>query len=358
MKKKKTLRSRKMMAPGGMFLALALVVAVGCGQQEQEREPLPGEGYPKEAVEMLAPAGRGGGYDLTMRVVSQCLTASVQVPVPLPVTNKPGNGGTAALEYLAENRGSDKLLSVFSPPICLIHLNGTTSYNYEDNTTPIAKLLVDYGCFAVRSDAPYETMEDVMKVLREDPAALTVGGTSAEWSMDHLQFLVMARAAGVEGLDQIPYAGFENGGAVSQLMGGRIDVLSAGVSDVVGLMESGDVRVLAVTSGERLKNESMQEVPTCREAGIDEVFYNWRGIFGPKDMPDYAVSYWENALEQMAGTEEWEEYCSQYGWTMDYMDSRVFGEFLDETNEQYRLLLEEIMKNRQLSAGEAERGKK
>ncbi len=326
--------------------ALLLVLAAaasGCGREAEGTEPASGDEYPREAVEMIAPAGRGGGYDLTMRTVAQCLTSSGQVPVPLPVTNKPGDGGSVALEYLAENKGSDTVLSVFSPPICLINLNGTTSYSYKENTTPVAKLLVDYGCFAVRSDSPYEDLGEVMEALKEDPSSLTIGGTSSIWSMDHLQFLVMARAAGVEGLDQIPYSGFENGGAVSQLMGGRIDVLSAGISDVVGLMESGDLRVLAVTSGERLDNETMRSVPTCMESGIDEVFFNWRGIFGPEDMPDYALNYWEETLENMARTECWEEYCSQYGWTMDYMGHEEFEQFLDETNEEYRLLLEEVM---------------
>ncbi len=344
MKRRWSVRDRR--RPGIRWAVLALLfaaAAAGCAGKAAKEKPAFGEEYPKEAVEMIAPAGRGGGYDLTMRTVSQCLTGSGQVPVPLPVTNKPGDGGSVALEYLAENKGSDTVLSVFSPPVCLVNLNGTTSYSYKENTTPIAKLLVDYGCFAVRSDSPYESLDEVMDTLKEDPASLTIGGTSSIWSMDHVQFLVMARAAGVEQLDQIPYAGFENGGAVSQLMGGRIDVLSAGISDVVGLMESGDLRVLAVTSEKRLENKAMQSVPTCRESGIDEVFFNWRGIFGPEDMPEYAVEYWEETLKAMTETDRWKEYCSQYGWTMDYMGHEEFEEFLDRTNEEYRVLLEEVM---------------
>lgn len=322
-----------------VFLAVMLL---SCAQREAGPQTQAEMEYPKEAVEMIAPAGRGGGFDLTIRAVSQCLISSGLVFVPLPVTNKPGNGGSAALEYLAKKRGSDTVLSIFSPPICLIHLNGTTPYNYKDNTTPVAKLLVDYGCFAVRSDSPYESIGDVMEALKADPTCLKVGGTSSVWSMDHVQFLVMAKAAGVEHLDQIPYEGYENGGAASQLMGGRIDVLSAGISDVMGLLESGDLRVLAVTSEERMENGLMAEVPTCREEGIDQVFSNWRGLFGPEDMPDYALSYWEETLEKMVHTKEWQEYCEQYGWTMDYLGHEEFETFLDETNEEYRQLLEEV----------------
>ena len=160
--------------------------------------------------------------------------------------------------------------------------------------------------------------------------------------MDHIQFLIMAEAAGVSGLDQIEYEGYENGGAVASLMGGRIDVLSAGVSDVMGLMESGDLRVLAVTAGERLDIGEMAEVPTCREEGIGAEFSNWRGIFGPADMPEYALEYWENTLREMTETKEWQETCSRNGWETAFQGHEEFEQFLDETNGEYRELLDEI----------------
>ncbi|HJC48680.1 MAG TPA: tripartite tricarboxylate transporter substrate binding protein [Candidatus Lachnoclostridium pullistercoris] len=325
-----------------IMAAVALMTAFLMSCTVKETEMAAEDVYPREAVEMIAPAGPGSGFDLTIRAVSQCLIGSGLVLVPLPVTNKPGKGGSAALEYLAGKRGEDNVLSIFSPPICLVHLNGTTSYNYKENTTPVAKLLVDYGCFAVRCDSPYESIGDVMDALREDPGSLTVGGTSSVWSMDHIQFLSVARAAGVDGLDQIVYEGYENGGAVSSLMGGRIDVLSAGISDVVGLMESGDLRVLAVTAGERLENEKMAEVPTCREEGIDVEFSNWRGLFGPADMPDYALEYWERTLKEMSETDGWRETCSRYGWTEDFEGHEEFGKFLDGINEEYQELLDEV----------------
>ena len=325
-----------------LIMTAALMAAFLMSCTVKETETMGTSGYPKEAVEMIAPAGPGSGFDLTIRAVSQCLIGTSLVLVPLPVTNKPGKGGSAALEYLAGKRGEDNVLSIFSPPICLIHLNGTTSYNYRENTTPVAKLLVDYGCFAVRSDSPYRSILDVMEALKKDPGSLKIGGTSSVWSMDHVQFLEVARAAGVTGLDQIVYEGYENGGAVSSLMGGRIDVLSAGASDVMGLMESGDLRVLAVTADKRLENRLMAEIPTCMEEGIDVEFSNWRGLFGPADMPDYALDYWETTLREMAETEMWKDTCSRYGWKEDFQGHEEFEKFLDEMNEDYRELLEEV----------------
>ena len=323
------------------FICLLAAVTGLTGCQEAKQEETERQ-YPLEAIEMVAPAGNGSGYDLTIRSIVQCLENTGLVSVPLPVTNKPGGGGRINMEYLAEARGRNNVLSIFSPPICLINLNGSTDLNYAEDTTPIAQLVVDYGCFAVRADSPYENLNQVMEKLRESPESISVGGTSSLGSMDHIQFLKIARAAGVDRLKSIRYDGFENGGGVTQLMGGRVDILSTGISDVVGLVESGDIRVLAVTSDKRLEGEVISQIPTCREQGIDAGFITWRGLFGPGDMPEYAVKYWEDVLKEMTETNEWKSTCRKYGWTMEYKDHEHFTEFLEQVNEEYRELLEEV----------------
>lgn len=327
-----------------LCLLAAVIGLTGCQeakQAETERK------YPLEAIEMVAPAGNGSGYDLTIRSIVQCLENTGLVSVPLPVTNKPGGGGRINMEYLNEARGRNNVLSIFSPPICLINLNGSTDLNYAEDTTPIAQLVVDYGCFAVRADSPYQNLGEVMEELKESPESILVGGTSSLGSMDHIQFLKIARAAGVENLKSIRYDGFENGGGVTQLMGGRVDILSTGISDVVGLVESGDIRVLAVTSDKRLEGEVISQIPTCREQGIDAGFITWRGLFGPGDMPEYAVKYWEDVLKEMTETNEWKATCRKYGWTMEYKDHEQFTEFLGQVNEEYRELLDEVGLSRQ-----------
>lgn len=325
---------------GTLLVALtAGIWAGGCGRNQEEETKAD---YPQEAVEMVAPAGPGSGYDLTARSIVRCLQQTKLVPVPLPVTNKPGGGGKISLEYLNENAGRNDILSVFSPPLCLINLNGSTDLNYKESTTPVGMLAVDYGCFAVRADSPYQNLNQVMEQLRNDPKSVRIGGTSTYGSMDHIQFLKIAMAAGVENLNEVPYEGFENGGAAAQLMGNRVDVLSSGISDVVGLVESGDIRVLAVTSGERLEGNVISQIPTCIEQGIDAEFQNWRGIFGPRDMPEYAVEYWEKTLETMSEKDEWKNICRRYGWTREYKGHKEFEAYLDEMNEEYRGLLQEI----------------
>lgn len=326
-----------------ILLASALVLSLNSGcSQRQAKSAEAVSPYPRQSVELIAPAGVRSGSDLTLRSVAQCLRDAGLVDVPLPVTNRPGNGGGLALDYLNEHIGADDALAVFSPPVCLIHLNGSTPLSYHENTTPIAKLVTDYGCFAVASNSPYQNLNQVMEALREDPGSVRVGGTSSVGSMDHVQFLKVAQAAGIEALDQLSYTGFEDGRVLAQLLGGHVDIVSAGIGDVVGLVESGDVRVLGITAEQRVGSGIVAEMPTCIEQGIDATFYNWRGIFGPKDMPEEALEFWESTLADLVQTQEWTDTCKRYGWDMDYLGREEFESFLADVNEEYVVLLEEV----------------
>ena len=264
--------------------ATLLFIAGSCAPSIESGQPT--NDYPKKSIELIAPAGSGGEYDLTIRSIAQCLLDTKLVSVPLPVTNMPGGGGIAALAYLDEKKGANDVLAVYSPPLCLVNLNGSTQMNYRDNTTPIAKLITAYGLFAVSRDSSYTTINEVMDALKEDPHAVTIGGISAPGSMDHIQFLKMAHKDGVTNLRDIKYVGFQDGTAAAQLVGGHVDLISTGISDSIGLVESGDIRALATTAESRVGSGIVGEIPTCMEQGIDATFYNWRGIFGPKDMPE------------------------------------------------------------------------
>jgi len=297
--------------------------------------------YPTKPFECIAPAGPGGGWDTTMRMVTKVLTEKKFVTVPMPVINKPGGGGGVALAYLQKKKAQDDTLVVYSPPLLLINLTGSTTLSYK-NLTPISMLINDFGAFAVPKNSKYKTIKDVMEAIKKDPKSVKIGGTSAMGSMDHIQFLVAAKAAGVKDLKAIQYIAFQGGEGIAALMGGHIDLLSTGMAETVGPMQSGDIRVLAVSSPNRIKSGPMMTVPTLRESGIDAEFINWRGIFGPEAMPAPAVKYMEDALAKMVKTPEWKEIAQRNGWTQVYMNAADFAKFLDKTNAEYKALLAEI----------------
>jgi putative tricarboxylic transport membrane protein len=319
---------------------LAVTSLAGCGTKATTEEGKTPE-YPKNAMEFIAPGGAGGGWDLTIRTVSKVLEDTELVSVPMPITNKPGGGGGVNLAYMQAKKDSDNLIAVYSPPIILINLNGSTEFSYKD-TTPLAGLISDYAAFAVNKDSKYKNINEVMDALKKDPKSVKIGGNSSAGSMDHIQFLIIAKAAGVKNIKDIDYVSFQDGGAAAQVLGGHIDLLTTGISDVAQLAESGKLRVLAQTADKRIGEGVVAEIPTCKEQGIDATFTNWRGLFAPKEMPDYAVKYWQETLGKMVETPEWIAACKTNGWDQTYLNTADFNTFLDKTNEDYKSILEEI----------------
>ncbi len=299
------------------------------------------KGYPSKTIECYAPSGAGGGWDLTIRTVAKILGDTKLVKVPMPVENKAGGGGAVFLTALQSMKGKDNVLTVYSPPLLLINLNGTTPFSYK-NTTPLARLITDYGAFVVRKDSKYTSIAQVIDDIRKDPTSVKIGGNSSAGSMDHIQFLVVAKAAGVTGLRNIQYISFQDNAGAAQLLGGHIDLLTTGLGDVRGLVESGDLRVLASTAPTRPQFGIGKDTPTVREQGIPADFANWRGIFGPPEMPAYAVTFWRDAFAKMVKTPEWQKACEANGWVQSYADQAEFMKFLEAQNAVSKDILVEL----------------
>ncbi|MFH0258670.1 Bug family tripartite tricarboxylate transporter substrate binding protein [Vibrio rumoiensis] len=297
--------------------------------------------YPPHTINMVAPSGAGGGWDLTIRTVAKTLKDTGIVSSNMPVINRPGGGGAVNLAYMQTQKGKGDLISVYSPPILLTHLTGLTQYSYKD-TTPIARLITDYAAFVVPENSKYHSIKEVMDALKKDPKSVKIGGTSAAGSMDHIQFLLVAKAAGVQNLRQIDYVSFQDGSLVAQALGGHIDLISTGLGDVAGLVESGKLHALAQTANKRVGEGLIAKIPTVKEEGIDVTFENWRGLFGPKDMPEQAVTYWRNAIQKMVQTTEWKAAVKRNGWDDAYQNDHDFTAFLGTTNEQYKGLIKEV----------------
>ncbi len=109
--------------------------------------------------------------------------------------------------------------------------------------------------------------------------------------------LIAAKEAGVKNLATVKYVAFQGGGeAITQLLGGHVQAFSGDISEAQGFMDSGDIRVLAVLSDERLPG-NLADLPTAKEQGIDAVGANWRGFYGPGGMSEDAYDYWVDAIQ-------------------------------------------------------------
>ncbi|AQU80412.1 Bug family tripartite tricarboxylate transporter substrate binding protein [Planococcus faecalis] len=319
-------------------VSLAGMLAIGlaaCSSEENSQASDAGSpDYPERGLTIVAPSGAGGGWDLTARSIAKTMNTTGIIEESIMVENKPGGGGAVYMaEYATKEVDNDYMLMVKSPPILINNskAEGNSPYGYKD-TTPLAQLTRDYGAIVVRADSEFQTLTDVLDAVKTDPKAVTFAGGSAPGSMDHLVGILPAFEYGIDP-KSVKYVSYDGGGeAVAALLGNNADVIATDASTIGEYMKSGDVRVLAVSSPERLEGD-LSEIPTFKEEGIDTEFTIWRGIFGPKDMSDTAYKYWSEKLEEMSGSEGWKQELEQNGWQSEYKNGEDFEKYLQTQEE-------------------------
>ena len=159
---------------------------------------------------------------------------------------------------------------------------------------------------------------------------------------DHLKVLMSARKAGVEELRDIKYLAFDSGSvAITQLLGGHIDAFTGDLSEALGFVESGDLRLLAVFSEERLPGE-LSGIPTAREQGIDVIAPNWRGFYMPADISDEAKQYWVDAVDELYASDEWKKVMKNNGLMPFHVSGAEFEEFVHQQIQDIQSLSKEI----------------
>jgi putative tricarboxylic transport membrane protein len=285
----------------------------------------PGE---RAALECIAPAAAGGGWDLTCRAAARLLREQGQIPRTMRVTNLPGaGGGIAFANVVSRRRGDPHLIVAASPATTLRLAQGQYGDLEADQVRWVAALGADFGIVAVRQDAPWETLDDLVRAWRADPGRIVVGGGSAVGGQDHIKMLVLARAAGMDPR-RIRYVPFDGGGeALTSLLGGFIQVFSGDGSEVLGQLEAGNIRVLAVLAGDRLEGP-LAAVPTAREQGYDVEWIVWRGFYLPPGVDDSVFAGWAQALSAIEASDEWAEVRRRNGLGRFLLAGEPFERFV------------------------------
>lgn len=332
-----------------LFTTLMLSVGLAACSSSEEKIETSGDstskasGYPDSNITIVAPSGAGGGWDLTARAIAKVAADTGLVESAITVENRAGGGGAVFMaEYATKEVENDYMLMTKSPPILINNLKaeGNSPYGYKD-TTPLAQLTRDYGAIVVKADSPYNTLTELLDAIKADPTSITMAGGSAPGSMDHLVGILPAYKYGIDP-KVVKYVSYDGGGeAIAALLGGNADAIATDASAIGEYVKSGDVKVLAVSSTERLAGE-LENVPTFQEAGIDAEFTIWRGLFGPKNMSDEASEYWTTKLAELVETEEWKAELERNGWQSEYRNAEEFTTFLEEQEKVIGELLEAL----------------
>ncbi len=141
---------------------------------------------------------------------------------------------------------------------------------------------------------------------------------------------------------KIKYVSFDGGGdAVTQLLGGKVQAFTGDLSEAIGFVEAGDIRVLAVLSPERIPGK-FSSMPTAREQGMNVIGANWRGFYTPGKMSDDAYNYWASAVKKVYDSPQWKKTMDSSGLAPLDLTGKDFERFVANDVKAIQTLSREI----------------
>ncbi|TDE11817.1 tripartite tricarboxylate transporter substrate binding protein [Jiangella asiatica] len=291
---------------GMAFLLTSVLAITSCGV-----EGISGDGGGDDASEssdwtpqgpltMVAAFGAGGGTDKVARAmlagIEQCADG-----VTGNVEYREGGSGVVGYTYFMQQQGKSDMIMASTTELTTLPLFVDTPFTWE-NYTPIARIANDTVSLVVPAASPITSLQDLVDEAKTRKVTVGVVGVSGP---DNIIRGLLEEQAGIEFESVV----FNNGGeTTAAILGNDVDAVLGGAGDIVGQVEAGTARALAVFAEERYQDGPMAPVPTAVEQGFDVTFGQWRGLIGPPGMPEEAVTFYADCLEQWTETPAYEEY--------------------------------------------------
>jgi len=252
--------------------------------------------YPDHPIKVIVPFAPGGGTDLVARTLG--VTMAEDLRQAIVIENKPGGSTIIGTDALAKSPADGYTLVVAT----LAHavnpsLKAKLPYSQDKDFAPVILVGVSPNVVVVSADSPYKTFADFLAAAKANPGKLSYasqgGGTSA-----HLAGELFNSIAGTK-LTHVPYKGA--GPALTDVIGGQVDVMFATASAVGSLVDAGKLRALAVTTTTRSPTAQLAKLPTVAESGVPGYSAgSWYGYFAPAGTPPDVINKLNASIKRSA----------------------------------------------------------
>jgi len=248
-------------------LAAGLVLAPGLGAAQ--------EAYPAKPIRLIVPFPPGAGTDNVARLIGQKM--SERLKTPIVVENRTGAGGAIGAAEAAKSEADGyTLLFVAGPFTTVAASQRNPGYDPQRQFVPVAPIAVGPLAFVVNVDVPTDTLRDFIALARREPGKLNYG-SAGTGSINHLALELMRARTGAD-IVHVPYRGIAE--ATKDLLGGRIQAMTASIPATLPLVAERRVKVLAVTGSKRAPQ--LPHVPSWQEEGVSDAdVTNYWGIVAP-----------------------------------------------------------------------------
>lgn len=294
------------------------------------------------AAECIAPANPGGGWDFTCRQIGKIMYDIKAVDKPIQVTNMAGAGGGLAFNHVVAERGTDADLIIAASSATSTRLaQDAYAGRVASDVRFVGAIGADPGVIVVGKDSPFKNLGDLINAIKTKPSSVTFAGGSAVGGFDHLKPLMLLQRAGFTDITKVKYIGVDGGAdAITQTIGGFTQAMTGDMSEIVGFLKAGEIRVLAVLTEERIAG--FDDIPTAKEQGFDVVAVNWRGLYVPKGVSDEVFNSWADKLQKVADSAEWKTAMAANGLAPFTKVGADFQGYVDQVVAEVRQLSKDI----------------
>jgi tripartite-type tricarboxylate transporter receptor subunit TctC len=291
--------------------------------------------YPERMIRLIVPFAPGGGTDVVARTLAQDMGKDLGVTVL--IENKPGAGTIIGTQAVATSRpdGYTLLMGTFSHAVNP-SLNTKLPYDPHRDFAAVALVARSFNVVVVNPKSPIRSIADLIAAAKASPGKLSYGtfgtGTSA-----HLAGELFKDMAKVD-LTTVPYKGAAP--AITDLIGGQIDVMFTTVASAAALIESGQLRAIAVTSAER--SPAFPQLPTVAEAGVPGyTAESWYGLFAPAKTPADVVERLNKAAASAVQSEAFKALGVNEGLVVVARPPEELDRYVRSEEERWRRVIQD-----------------
>ena len=278
------------------------------------------QAYPEKPVTLIVPWPAGGSTDIAMRTIAEA--AAKHLGQPIVIDNKPGASGTLGPAIMSANAKPDGY-TIAQMPITVMRLPlmQKTTWDAAKDFTYIAHLTGYTFGITTKADNPFKSWADLVAFAKANPGKVTYATPGAGTSL-HIGMEQIAAKAGIQ-LTHVPFKGGPETNAA--VLGGHT-TLQADSTGWKPLVDSGQLRLLAIWTAERSKN--WPDAPTLKELGYDVEFYVWAGAFAPAGTPPAILATLRDAIKKAVATPEFSGAMEKMKSPPAYLDAPQFQQFL------------------------------
>lgn len=288
--------------------------------------------FPSKSIRLVIPSSAGTPVDILSRVVAVRMAADLGQPVV--VDNKVGAGGIVGMQdVLRQPADGYTAMTLYRGMVLTPHIFRNVPIDLRRDFAPVGQSLFTYNVLVVNPKVPANSLGELAALVKSKPGQINFasGGIA---SPAHLAGELFAQKLGSKML-HVPYLAFPQ--AVGDVMGGQVEMMFAATAPVLGHIESGKLKALAVTSNRRIA--SLKDVPTMAELGYPEVtMRDWLGLVVKTGTPADVVQKLNTALRNALNSDEVRQTFARLGAEANPGSAGEFAALIAQDSESLQQL--------------------